>query len=155
MLISQSFPSKYLKSEDLQGKEIKLTMSHVIDEKLGDDTRPILYFRGVEKGLVLNKTNAFMIKNSYGDDTDDWTGQPIVLFAIMTNDPSGKPVQGLRVRPPTAKEMQPAVKTKVPMNDFPGDRPMPKKRPLGSVDEFASALAPDQFAPDDTYGDDR
>jgi hypothetical protein len=120
MLISNEFPSKFLKSDDLQNKQVKLIMSHVDREKVGEDSRPVLYFKGMEKGLVLNKTNSFKIKEAYGDDTDEWLDQPIILFAIMT-DFKGETVQGIRVRAPTAKELQP-VKTPLQKNVFPPDR---------------------------------
>lgn len=58
MRISSAFPSKYIKSTDLQGKQVKAVMSHVETESIGDDDRPVLYFQNKEKGLVLNKTNA-------------------------------------------------------------------------------------------------
>jgi hypothetical protein len=141
MLISDQFPSKYLKSDDLQGKQIKLIMGHVDREKIGEDSRPVLYFKGIEKGLVLNKTNSYKIKETYGDDTEEWTGQPIVLFSIMT-DFKGETVQGIRVRAPTAKEMQPAAPATVPpRNVFPPDR-------VSSGPKFVSGLPsefPDEF----------
>jgi hypothetical protein len=139
MLISGEFPSKYIKSEDLQGKQIKLIMSRVDREKIGEDSRPVLYFKGIEKGLVLNKTNSFKIKETYGDDTEEWAGQPIILFAIMT-DFRGETVQGIRVRAPTAKEMQPVVQTPIaPKDVFPPDRIS-----SGPRDKFASGL-PSEF----------
>ena len=58
MRISSAFPSKYLKAADLQDKQVTVRMSHVETETIGDDDRPVLYFQGKEKGLVLNKTNA-------------------------------------------------------------------------------------------------
>jgi hypothetical protein len=145
MLISAEYPSKYLKSDDLQGKQIKLIMSHVDREKISEDSRPVLYFKGIEKGLVLNKTNSYKIKETYGDDTEEWAGQPIILFAIMT-DFKGETVQGIRVRAPTAKEMQPVAQPTVPpRNVFPPDRIS-----SGPHDKFASGLAPefpDEFLP--------
>ncbi len=70
MKINEAFPSNYLKAADLQDREVTVTMADVKMEKLGDDSRPVLYFRGKEKGLVLNKTNANNIASRYGDDTD-------------------------------------------------------------------------------------
>jgi hypothetical protein len=39
----------------------------------------VVYFQGKQKGLVTNKTNANNIAALYGDDTDDWIGQKIML----------------------------------------------------------------------------
>ncbi len=83
MNISEAFPSKYLKASDLQGRRIQVVMADVKTEKLGDDFKPILFFKGKEKGLVLNKTNANTIIAAYGPETDDWFGQPIILYEAM------------------------------------------------------------------------
>jgi hypothetical protein len=106
MKISEEFPSTYLKASDLQGREIKVNMSHVDREKLGQDTKPVIYFVGKQKGLVLNKTNAAVISDFYGDDTDQWTEQPIILFSIKT-DFQGKLVDAIRVRIPRARDAAP------------------------------------------------
>jgi hypothetical protein len=107
MKMSGEFPSQFIRALDLQGKEHKLTMSHVEREKIGQDTKPVLYFIGRERGLVLNKTNAGAIADAYGDESDDWASQPIILFAIKT-DFQGKLVDAIRVRVPTAKDNKPA-----------------------------------------------
>jgi arabinogalactan endo-1,4-beta-galactosidase len=104
MQISEAFPSKYLKASDLQGRAVPVKMSHVAFEEIGGDKKLILYFQGKEKGMVLNKTNANNISDIYGDDTDDWAGEPIVLLEAMV-DFQGKTVPAIRVRKPTAKDM--------------------------------------------------
>jgi hypothetical protein len=103
MKISESFPSKYLKASDLQGREVRVTMGHVETEKLGDDQRPVLYFKGKEKGVVLNRTNSNTIADAYGDDTEDWFDQPLILFSVMV-DFQGKVGPAIRCRVPTAKD---------------------------------------------------
>jgi arabinogalactan endo-1,4-beta-galactosidase len=97
MRISSAFPSKYLKAADLQGRQVKALMSHVETETIGDDDRPVLYFQGKEKGLILNKTNANSISAVYGDDTEDWRGGEIVLFETMV-DFQGKTMAAIRCR---------------------------------------------------------
>jgi len=103
MKVSEEFPSQFLKASDLQGREIRLTMGRVEREKIGQDQRLVLYFEGKERGLVLNKTNANTIGDGYGDDTDDWYKQPIILFSVKT-DYQGKVVDAIRCRVPTAKD---------------------------------------------------
>jgi hypothetical protein len=103
MRISAAFPSDYLKATDLDGRNVKVAMSHVEMKDIGGDHKPILFFVGKEKGLVLNKTNANNIALAYGDDTDDWNGKEIVLFEAMV-DFQGKTVPSIRVRAPTAKD---------------------------------------------------
>jgi arabinogalactan endo-1,4-beta-galactosidase len=99
MRISDAFPSNYLKASDLQGRNVTVTISHVDMETLGQDTRPVLYFKGKEKGLVLNKTNATNIAQMYGDDTEDWSGGEVILYEAMV-DFQGKTTPAIRVRVP-------------------------------------------------------
>jgi hypothetical protein len=103
MKISEEFPSQYLKASDLGGREVRVTMGRVEREEIGTDKKLVLYFKGKEKGIVLNKTNANTIGDAYGDDTDDWYDQPLILFSIRTEF-QGKPVDGLRCRVPTPKD---------------------------------------------------
>jgi hypothetical protein len=122
MKMSEEFPSKWLKASDLGGREVRVIMANVEREKIGDDTKPVLYFKGKEKGVVLNKTNANVLSDFYGDDTDDWFDQPIILFSVMTEF-QGKSTPGLRVRIPTAKDNKPARRDPISSgtSDFPGD----------------------------------
>ncbi len=108
MKMSEEFPSKFLKAGDLQGREVRVTMSNVEREKIGDDNKPVLYFKGKEKGVVLNKTNASTITDAYGDDTEDWYDQPLILFSVMV-DFQGKVAPAIRVRVPTAKDNREAA----------------------------------------------
>lgn len=106
MDINNSFPSNYLKAADLQNKTVKLTIRTVIEEKMGSDIRPVLYFQGKDKGMVLNKTNAMTIAQMFGPETDNWQGGDIEVFPAFV-DYQGKQVQGLRVRMPV-RQVQPA-----------------------------------------------
>lgn len=103
MRISNAFPSDYLKAADLNGRQVKVSMSHVEMKDIGGEHKPILFFVGHEKGIVLNKTNANNIALAYGDDTDDWTDKEIILFEAMV-DFQGKTVPAIRVRAPNARD---------------------------------------------------
>jgi hypothetical protein len=107
MKMSEEFPSKYLKAADLGGREVKVIMANVEREKIGDDTKPVLYFKGKEKGVVLNKTNGNTIADAYGDESEDWFDQPLILFSVMV-DFQGKVGPAIRCRVPTAKDNKPA-----------------------------------------------
>jgi hypothetical protein len=97
--IGAAFPSTYLKAADLAGRTVTVTMEHVRMEDIGDDHKPVLYFKGKEKGLVLNKTNGAVIAELYGDETDQWMGEQIEIFPTTT-DFQGKRVACLRVQAP-------------------------------------------------------
>jgi len=131
MKVSEEFPSQYLKASDLGGREVRVTMARVEREKIGTDTKLILYFKGKEKGLVLNKTNAFAIGDAYGEDTEDWYDQPLIMFSIKT-EYQGKIVDGLRCRVPTARDNKPPKADPITSGDFPGDRV-----PDDDIPEFA------------------
>jgi hypothetical protein len=127
MKVSEEFPSQYLKAADLQGREVRVVMQNIEREKIGTDNKLVLYFKGKDKGIVLNKTNAGTIGNGYGDDTDDWYDQPLILFSVKT-DFQGKVVDAIRCRIPTAKDNPKSARKPDPISsgpsDFPGDRPL-------------------------------
>lgn len=100
MKMSGAFPSKYLKVTDLNGKEPVVTISHVASEEVGQgEFKPVVYFQGAKKGLVLNKSNANTLVDLYGDESDAWQGKQCALFSIWTEF-QGKQMYGLRVRAP-------------------------------------------------------
>jgi hypothetical protein len=124
MRVSAAFPSKYLKAADLNNKNMIVKMSHVEMETINEteDDKPVLYFEGLEKGLVLNKTNSTKIAGAYGDEMDDWKGQEIVLFPAMV-DFKGDTVEAIRVRAPQPKDRpRKADPISSARSDFPGDR---------------------------------
>lgn len=105
MLISRAFPSDYIKAEDLADRPHQLTMDRVEIKEVGDDTKPVLYFRGKKKGLAINKTNANTIAALYGEETDDWHGKELVIFPTMT-DFQGRQTPCIRVRAAQPKDQQ-------------------------------------------------
>lgn len=105
MRVSQAFPSNYIKAADLQDRSVRVTISGYKMEAIGEDQKPVLYFKGKEKGLVMNKTNANNIAAEYGDDMDMWQGKEIVLFSAWV-DFQGKSVEAIRVRKPQPKDQE-------------------------------------------------
>ncbi len=98
------FPSKYICAEDLRGEVVPVTIERITQEEMpnGDgELRPVLYFRGAKKGMVLNKTNAKRIASIYGEDTDDWIGKEILIYPSET-DLRGETVPCIRVKQPVA-----------------------------------------------------
>lgn len=106
MDIDAAFPSRYLKSSDLQGRNVTLIIDRVEMEEVGfgrdKDHKPVVYFQKAKKGLVLNKTNSNTIKTGYGKDTDSWLDKPLVLFPAMV-EYAGDTVEAIRVRVPKAQ----------------------------------------------------
>jgi hypothetical protein len=106
MRISSAFPAEFLKAADLQGRNVRVVMSHVEMRDVDDDHKPVLFFQGKEKGLVLNKTNGTSIAAIYGDPTEGWTGKELILFEA-TVDYQGRSFAVIRVRAPQPKDRKP------------------------------------------------
>ena len=96
--VSEAFPSNYLKAADLNNRTVKVAINKVVFEEIGrdKDSKPIVYFDKVKKGLVLNKTNAVEIAASHGDQMDGWIGKEIELF--QPTGPLGRNAQKRRGR---------------------------------------------------------
>lgn len=106
--INAAFPSKYLSASDLNESEVTVTMDKVTFEEVGKDKdmKPILYFAGKTKGLVLNKTNARKITEITGSGiTEEWAGQQIRLYPTETTF-GGDVVECIRVKPVGKARMQ-------------------------------------------------
>jgi hypothetical protein len=104
MKIFDAFPSKYLKHDDLKGDDVHVIMDNVMMEEIKDpkdpeDAKivPVLYFRGVAPGLILNKTMSKVIALGYGQETDNWRGKPIIMFPT-TIEAFGDTMEAIRVK---------------------------------------------------------
>src|SRR6476659_477300 len=98
MKISDVFPSKYLKAEDLEGASVTVTIEEVKREEVGPkkESKPVISFAETLKRLVLNKTNAATIAKLYGEETDEWLGKRIILYPKDTEF-QGEMVLAVRV----------------------------------------------------------
>jgi hypothetical protein len=97
------FDRKFLAAFDLEGKDRTVTIQSVKAEALTSaggraDKRPVIKFVESELGFVLNKTNGAAIATLYGNDTREWAGKRITLFATQASM-GGKQVDCIRVRP--------------------------------------------------------
>ncbi len=114
MNIDSMFPSKYVKAEDLMNSDVPVRIASVALESVGDgDQRPVVYFAGMNKGLVLNRTNANRIKGTLGAETSQWVGQTITLYPSETEF-RGETVPCIRVRANGAPTAQPQAAPAVP-----------------------------------------
>jgi hypothetical protein len=88
-----------MKADDIDDK-VMVTISDVTNESIGDDERkPVIWFRGFDKGMVMNKTNANNVSGVYGPDTDAWIGRQMELTTAMV-DFQGRSTRALRLYPP-------------------------------------------------------
>jgi hypothetical protein len=93
----------YIGSEILQpGQELKLTIEKVQKEQVktaeGSQECIVAYFKGGQKGMIINKTNAKIITKVV--DTpyiEQWAGKSIIIYAAKVRA-FGEMVEALRVK---------------------------------------------------------
>lgn len=106
------FPKQYLAAHELQGKDVTLTICDLGTESMksdkGEEEKWCLYFKEMEernrrdkkkinKRLVLNVTNANVIAGLYGNETKEWVGKRITLYATQCQA-FGKTADCIRIR---------------------------------------------------------
>lgn len=62
------------------------------------ERKPILFFQGQDKGMILNATNREAVAGLYGYNVTAWPGQPVRLIVAKTKY-DGKQVDAIRVSP--------------------------------------------------------
>ncbi len=145
MNINAAFPGTYLKAEDLQGKRVAVGMDRVVLEAVGKEHKPVLYFIGKDRGLVLNKTNGNIIAEMYGPETDDWCGKVVTLYPTKV-EYQGNLVAAIRVHfDPMANA---AMQAQEP-DPAPAPRQMatPRNVPVNGTRQLASAPIQDDEIP--------
>ena len=81
MNYNEAFPSKYWRVSDLEGKEVQVMVTSVEFETIGNERKLVAQFKGHDKALPLNKTNAATFaKLAESANTDKWAGVRAVLF---------------------------------------------------------------------------
>lgn len=99
-------PSSFLKKEDLP-RPVKVTIDAWELQEFDDKQKLVLSFKGKEKKLAVNMTNAKTIAACLGShDTDDWIGKEITIYNDPTVSMGDKIVGGIRVQyvPPAADD---------------------------------------------------
>jgi hypothetical protein len=102
MNIMDAYPGAYLKASDLKDRPVNVAMHSVSIEDIGGESKPVLYFQDAhgrrrDRGLVLNKTNASIIADMFGPETDAWPGRVVTIYAARVEF-GGKIVDGIRIR---------------------------------------------------------
>ena len=110
-------PTKYICFEDLRGQDVTVTVRAFTAEKMfangKQQTRPVRYFEGKAKGMVVNATINDTLTALYGPELEGWVGKRITIYPT-TDDRGGQERMVVRVRPtvPPAKPAQkPAAET--------------------------------------------
>ena len=119
--MNEAFPGQYIKAADLQGKRVAVVIDEVQMEDIGGEQKPVLHFKGKERGMVLNRTNATMISEILAsDETDDWSGGEVVLYSTKV-DFQGRRVDAIRVDYPAKGKAKPKPKEPEPTDETTDD----------------------------------
>lgn len=105
MKTNDVFPSKYLKAEDdlFTAGDVTATIKDVVLETLesrekGKESKPVMFFKELPKGLILNKTNWGVCEKLFGsDDSDNWLNERVVLTTVDV-DAFGDVVKAIRIK---------------------------------------------------------
>src|SRR5262245_28723417 len=107
--INDLFPSRFLKASDLKCQRRTVTIAKITREEVGKgkEKKAVVYFAGVKKGLILNKTNATKIAKVLGSEAiDQWVGKKITLFSAEVEF-AGDLMAAIRVMSPNGVESAP------------------------------------------------
>lgn len=85
--IGDAFPSAFVKADQIT-QPVEVVIDHVDTHKFDDGVKPVVFFRGKDAGVVLNKRRFKQLTQlCQAEDSDDWAGHPVVL----TREPSTHP----------------------------------------------------------------
>jgi hypothetical protein len=112
------YGSKYLSVADLKDGEPRFKVGKVTIEELREKNgttkrKYVIWFEGVEKGLVINKTNAKKLADAYGKQSAKWIGQLVLLYSEDTTFGKGVRVRPLR-KPATLAAPDPDLDDAIP-----------------------------------------
>jgi len=108
LTINDLYPSRFLKVEDIGDDDLILTIDSIEIMQLGDsnEEKPVLYFREIKKGLVLNVTNGKTIAKNFGDKVAGWIDKRISLYKTEVEF-AGRTQLGIRIRLRPTKKLAP------------------------------------------------
>ena len=117
--------AEYLSAADLNGRDVRVRIERITIEDIQSDDgpkqKPVAWFVGAQKKLVLNFTNAATLAAlANSNETDKWVGLDVLLFPIRTQF-KGRDVEGVRIR--AAGPSSPAVAPPAPSSPGPATPP--------------------------------
>ena len=98
MNINDVFPSNFLKASDLNGRKLKLIIASIEMTDIGSDKKPVIFFEGKQKGLVLNKTKASVLASIWSPETNGWIGKEVAIYPTKVQF-QGQTVDSIGVEP--------------------------------------------------------
>lgn len=95
---------QYLKAADIS-RPMRLIITGCTEATFDEEIKLVLHFQGVDRGLVLGTKNLTFLQDNFGFESEDWTGQEVVLWndtSVVFNGKAGS----LRLRFPDAPPLQ-------------------------------------------------
>jgi hypothetical protein len=133
---------KYLKGEHLAGKKPVVTIAEVVLETTHangrEEEKPVLYFVGKQKGLILSPTNQRTLRNLFGDDVSNCRGKSVQLEAVPMRV-AGRDTLPIRINPAPqpAPQPQPAPTAAATVDDLNGWNDLVKDTPAAEIKPIA------------------
>src|SRR6201986_2947216 len=102
--------SKFLRKEDFDEDRVMTIKGVRLEDMPGDqgEQKWVLYFKEEAKGMALNVTTIRVLEQAYGDDTDHWVGNKVMVYVDPNVSFGGKVVGGLRLGTPKKSKPAPA-----------------------------------------------
>jgi len=80
--VDDFFPSKYLNAADVTEPQV-VTIDRVMAEEIAGEKKPVAYFKEMNKGLILNKTNSKSIAKILNQkEWAKWTGKKVKMVKV-------------------------------------------------------------------------
>ena len=103
MKSSDCFPSPFLRAEDFtQDEDVIIQSVEMTTMKSKDgktEEKVLMKFRGLDAGLIVNKTNWNAVAKQHGDESESWVGKKITL-TVMYVEFGADLVSAIRVKSP-------------------------------------------------------
>lgn len=102
MKLNDMIESTYLKQEDVDG-DVLVTVESLKKVNIARDDEEARYkwivkFEEFPKGMALNVTNLKRMFRFLGDDSDNWIGGKVIVYADPDVEYKGETVGGLRIK---------------------------------------------------------
>jgi hypothetical protein len=102
MRVSKKYSSKWLRADGLQGRSVRVEIDRVeenVTMGMPKEQKDVVYFVGLDKGLVLNKARAESLAQILCDDSDGWPGGIVDLYTVETEMGDGIRIRRAESKP--------------------------------------------------------
>jgi hypothetical protein len=142
--------SNYLKQTDFSRTgnivTVKAIRPEVVGQGADEEEKFVVYFKELEKGLILNVTNGQVLADISGsEEGDDWIGAVCVIYSDPSIRFGGQKVGGLRLRPLRDDERA--------QDQDRGEAHAQKSKTAGAIRSRASTIAQSEGNDDDAQDD--